>query len=1148
LIARQHPAARLAAVVLVLCVCLTLASASASAGIQGYYRLPTIHGDQIVFMCEGDLWKVPVGGGLATRLTSHPATESQAHFSPDGKWLAFTADYQGNPDVYVMAAEGGEPTRLTFHPANEQCVGWTPDGNHVLFTSRRTGVDSESITFKVARAGGHPEQVKIGICEDLSFSSDGRQVVFNPFTWNGTWKRYRGGTAPEVWAGDVEAGRFWKVTKNDAVDQNPMWVGDRIYMLSERSFPVNLWSCKPDGSDARQVTRHTDYDVRFADSDGKRIVYTYAAEIWVVDLGTNGDSAGASQPRKVDVTIPSDRIRHRPRVEDASKTVESYSISSDGKRVVIGSRGELWNVPAKPGGRIVQVTDASSAVRERAAAFSPDDKKIVCITDHQGEQELAILDAAGKEKPKILTKAGKGWLFTPQWSNDSKRIAYADLTGTLYVADAETGEVKKVDQDKNWELTEYAFSPDSKWIAYTKYEDNRVQSIYVHEIATGKSTCISGGFTSDYSPNWDPKGRYLYFLSNRVVNPQLDDFDRSFLVTKTAKPCAVVLAKDGKSPFLPEEMLEEDEEKDAGKDPTTQPSATKSDSADDEGENGDEKKDAKDKAKGKKKKKKMVWKDVKIDLDGIQQRVVEFPVKADNMGTMLATEDRVFWISTPTRGLAEEDDDDGMSRRERENGKLETYDLKKRKQETFIDGMRTYTLSRDGSMIAWKKAKEILVADASSKPDIEKLEEKIDLKVLPLQVNPDDEWKQIFAEAWRLQRDFYWAENMVGVDWPAMRVKYEKLLPRVATRGELNDLIGQLIGELGTSHTYVFGGDNAFTPPKPTPVGVLGADIEVEPSTGMHKFVRVLRPEVWETDIKAPLTLSHANVKEGEYLIAVNGRDLAPTDNAEQRLTNLAGVQVLLTVCSKPDKTDARDIQVETLDDDFKLRYADWCRRKREYVHEKTGGKVGYFHIPDMGGNGLVRFIKGFYPQLTKDALIIDDRNNHGGFVSQMIIEKLNRRAWAFDKPRRGILGTYPERVHLGHKCVLIDEHAGSDGDIFPDSFRTLGLGPLIGKRTWGGVIGIRADKAFVDAGVSTQPEFAWFDLKRGWGIENYGVDPDIEVEFTPDDRIAGKDPQLDRGIEEMLKAIKEKPVQRPTVPPYPVRAPKQETARNAGE
>ncbi|MBC8105500.1 MAG: PD40 domain-containing protein [Anaerolineae bacterium] len=1120
-------------------MCSFLFAQPAHAAVQGYYRFPTVSGDQIVFMCEGDLWKVSTAGGAAMRLTSHPGTESLPRLSPDGKMIAFSADYQGNGDVYVMPSDGGEPKRLTFHPSQEQCAGWTPDGKYVIYRARRGGLDSDDTMFKIPVEGGEPEIVNVGVCSSATFSADQKMIAFNPFTWGGTWKRYRGGTAPKIWVGDLEKGKFWKMAENDAVDQHPVWVGDRIYFMSERTFPVNVWSCKPDGSDAKQMTKHTDYDVRSIGTDGKKVVYSAAADIWLLDVETG-------KANRVDVLLPSDRIRERARVEDASKSIESFDLSNDGKRITIGARGELWTAPAKPGGRIIKLTDNDSGIRQRAATYSPDGKQVACITDETGEQEIALYDAAGKDKHKILSKHGKGWLFAPLWSDDGKQIAFADMTGALFVVNVESGETKTIDQDKNWELTEYQFSPDSKWIAYSKVGENHVQSMYIAEIATGKITTVSGGFTSDYSPAWDPNGKYLFMLSNRVFNPVLDELDRAFLVTRTSKPVAVILAKDGKSPFLPEEVLGEDEEDADDKVPTTGPATAQAGEVKEDALKGDEDKADDDKPDikkiGKAKKKKKPVTDLKIDVDNIAQRVVEFPIEPNNCGALLAGDKRVFWVTTPTRGMLDDDEEAAPGDR-RPTGKLRVYDFKDRKEEVLIEGIRSYSLSRDGTKLAWQKDKEILIADSSKKPG-DDIEEKVALKGLPLQVDPNDEWRQIFEEAWRLQRDFYWAENMVGVDWPEMRNRYEVLLGRVSTRGELNDLIGQLIGELGTSHTYVFGGDSAFQPPNPVPVGVLGANIELDKATGLHKFSKVLRAENWETDIVSPLTMSHANVKDGEFLIAINDKELKATDNADSRFTNLSGVLVRLKVCSKPDKSDARDIDIVTLTDDTDLRYADWCRRNREYVDQKSGGKIGYFHLPDMGSAGLVKFIKGFYPQYNKDALIIDDRNNHGGFVSQMLIEKLNRKVWAYDSPRRGMVGTYPDRVQVGYKCVLINEHAGSDGDIFPDSFRTLGLGPLIGKRTWGGVIGIRMDKAFVDNGSSSQPEFAWWDSKRGWSLENRGVEPDIEVEYRPEDYIAGRDPQLDRGIEEMMKKLKESPIEKPKAPPLPIRVP-QPTADN---
>ncbi len=1083
-------------------------SSSSFAGINGYYRYPTINGDTIIFTSDGDLWKTTAAGGLAMRLTSHPGGEVLAHLSPDGKQVAFTADYEGNSDLYVMSVDGGEPTRLTFHPSREECVGWSTDGKSVLFRARRSGQGSQSTMFKIPATGGEPEIVPIGKAETAAFSPDGKMVAFNQFLWNGTWKRYRGGTAAKIWVGDLTTNKFWQLDKEEAVEQYPTWAEGRIFFVAERTFPANIWSAKPDGSDAKQVTHSTDYDVRIADGDGKHIVYVEGADLFVLDPKT-GES------KKLEITLPSDRIRERGYVANAGTTLENFDLSNDGKHVIVSSRGELWKAPAKPGGRIVQITDDDSGIRQRAGSIAPDGKHVVCITDETGEQELAIYDAAGKEKHRVLTTGGKGWLFAPIWSHDSKSIAYADLTGTLYVVNAESGESKSIDQDKNWELTEYTFSPDDKWIAYTRMADNRTQMIWLCELATGKTTTISAGFTNDYSPTWDPNGKFLYFLSNRVFQPRLDDLDTTFLVTQSAKPCVLVLEKTGKSPLLPEEMLDEpkdEKSEDASTKPstapvsapTTGPSTTPSDKPPVE---------------------------VKIDLDGIVGRVSELPVSPANCSALRAGDGKLFWITAPTGVMSDIEDEDGPGPK----GQLNVYDFKTRKADVWLEGVGGYTLSGDNKRMAWFKDGVVMVADAVGKPTPD-VQEMVTLASLPLTVHPKDEWKQIYAEAWRLQRDFYWDEHMVGVDWPAARKKYEPLLDRISSRGELNDVIGQLIGELGTSHTYVYGGDSTYKPPAPVPVGVLGADIELDKATGLHKFTRVLKPEPWETHILAPLTQGYADVKEGDFLLAVNGRELAANENADARLINLSEAQVLLTVCSKPDKSDARDIQVMTLDGDQKLRYADWCRRNREYVLAKTGGKVGYFHLPNMGGEGLIKFVEDFYPQIEKDALIIDDRSNGGGFVSQMILEKLDRKPLAYDRPRRGLVSTYPSRVHVGYKCVLIDQHAGSDGDIFPDTFKKLGLGPLIGKRTWGGVIGIRTDKGFVDSGMSSQPEFAWFDATRGWAIENHGVDPDIEVEMTPEDWISGKDPQLDRAIDEMMKKMAEKPVDHPKPPPFPVR------------
>lgn len=1086
-------------------ISVVLLLANSSAGqVVGYYRFPTIHGDFVVFSAEGDLWKVSTAGGTAMRLTVHDGNEAFARFSPDGRWIAFSGEYQGNLDVYVMPSEGGEPRRLTFHPGRDEVVAWKPDSSAVVFRSRRASPNGDYRLFEVLCKGGHPAMVDIGLAALASYSPDGKFIAFNRFSREfRTWKRYHGGWAQDVWVGDLDGGAFGPITIWQGTDRFPMWHNGRIYFLSDRTGRLNIHSCDPNGSDMKRLTDHEQYDARWPDMHAGRIVYMYAGDLWILDT-----SSGSAN--KLEITLPTDRIRHRPRFEDASRTLEDYILSPDGKKVILSSRGELWVCPAKKG-RIVQLT-RSTKFRERSPAVSPEGDEIACITDETGEQELAVFDLEGKEPHRLLTKRGKGWIFQPVWSPDGKKIAYADLTMSLFLVDVESKEIAKVDHSPSREIRQYAFSPDGKWLAYAKAEENEFSSIYLYGLAEGKSYPLTPSFSDEENPAWDPEGKYLFFISRRSFNPIIGEMDLQHLVVQTAKPYALILARDGKSPFLPDELLEEKKE---------------------EGAEKDEDKD-KDKEQDKDKKKKLP--DVKIDIEGIQQRVVEFPVPADNYAGLAAVKGKVFYISYPTRGLMEGslyDEDTSSSK------VLHVFDLKKKKADDFLSKVRDYTLSRDGKKIAFRTGKEILVASTAVKPGgmpgkspDKGDQEKVDPSELPLEVKPAEEWAQIFHEAWRLQRDFYWAENLANVDWDSMREKYGALLPRISTRDELNDLIGQLIGELCTSHTYIFGGDIKRS--KRVGVGLLGADLAFEKETGLHRFIRVLRPEVWETDIKAPLTMTHAGVKEGDYLFAVNGGDLKPEDNINAALANLAGKQVLLTVGSKPDRSDARDVQIETLRSEARLRYRDWCRRNREYVDEKSGGRIGYFHMPDMMGSGLVEFIKGFYPQVKKDGLIIDVRYNGGGFVSQMLIERLKREVLGYDKPRRGQSSTYPSRVHAGYKVCLINQQSGSDGDIFPENFKNAGLGPLIGMRTWGGVVGMQADKRFIDGGISTQPEFAWWRAEDGWDLENRGVIPDIELDILPQDYIAGRDPQLDRGIAEIEALLEAKPLKRPEPPPYP--------------
>lgn len=1085
-------------------------SAPAFAGVEGYYRFPTTNGQRIVFAAEGDLWEVPMTGGQAVRLTTHTGEEWFPKFSPDGKRLAFSAEYEGNTDVYVMPAGGGEPQRLTYHPDGDAVVAWTADSKNVVFRSRReSGQPRELYLFEVPVDGGFPQELNIGIGTLASFSPDGRYIAFNRLSREfRNWKRYRGGTAQDIWVGDLDHNKFWKMTDFTGTDAFPMWHNGRVYFLSDRTGRMNIYSCKPDGSDVRQHTNHADYDVRWPDMHDGTIVYMYAGGLRTLNVDSGADKA-------VNITLPTDRIRTLPRFEDAARTLEGFDINEDGSRVTIGSRGEIWTVPVK-GGRTVALNE-TPAVRERQPVFSPDGKHVAAITDETGEQEIEILDPMGKVEHRILTDGGKGWIFEPVWSPDSKHIAYADLTQTLYVVDVDTGKRSIVDDHNAWEITEYTFSPDSKWLAYTKPFGAWTwdQSIYLYNLADGKTYPVTTRFTGDHSPAWDPEGRYLYFISSRDFDPYLGSRDFEFITMETEVPCLVVLASDGVPPFVSDEIktLYGPKDEDAGKD--REKGDESAADADDEGpfEDADEGEPE--------------VPDVRIDLAGIENRVFEFPVDAGNFTGLTAIDGKLFYMSYPTDGLLDMPfgGDDTRNRMT-----LNVYDFKDKKEDVFVDKLRDYRISTDGQKIAYLVGDTINIASTGAPPD--KPDDTVSPHDLRLSVIPQDEWKQIYWEAWRLQRDFYWAPNMAGINWKAVGDSYAKLLPRISTRDELNDLIGQLIGELSTSHTYVWGGDVERS--KSVSVGLLGADVRPAPQAHAYRIERIFRPEAWESDVDSPLTMPYAGVHDGDYLFAINNRDLTDTDNIYQRLADLADAEVLLTIGSKPDRSDARDVQIKTIPSETDLRYRDWCRRKRQYVEAQSSGRIGYFHLPDMDAEGLNNFIQGFYPQADKDALIIDCRYNGGGFVSQMIMDRLARKLWAYSKPRRGKADTYPQVVHVGPKVLLTNYFSGSDGDIGPETFRLKQLGPIIGTRSWGGVIGIRADKQFIDGGMSTQPEFAWLDPTRGWDLENVGVKPDIIVDITPADYANAKDPQLDAGIQYLMDQLDKNPPKKMVIPPYP--------------
>ena len=1088
----------------------------------GYYSQPALFGDRIVFVSEGDLWTATVGQSedgpiVAYRLTSGDGSESHPCFGPDGRMLAFTAEYDGNSDVYVMPIDGGLPARLTFHPDPDHALTWTPDGRQVLFRSQRTNPLGRWELWRVNSRGGMPIRYEFGECSMASLSSTGRQIAFTRWSnENWTWKRYRGGTAPEIWIGDLTAQTFRNLTNNRANDLFPMMVLGRVYFLSDRTGTANIFSDSSRGGDLKQHTTFAPqandptaiagYDIRWPSADvqrrGTRIVFCQASGLALFD-------AADESITRLDVRLASDRVAKRQRFAEPIKTATEYALSPDGKRLLLGSRGEVLSLPVKSG-LSVQFTRTSSA-REWGAAYLGEDQ-VIMISDAAGEQQIAIAPADGSLLPSLVTEDREAWLFPPIGSTDGHWIAFADKTMRLHALNMVTFLRRQVDASEAAEITDYRFSPDSQWLAYTKPMPNGYGMIYIHSLRTGRSFAISDGLHDDREPRWDPAGKYLYFLSRRKLNPVLGELDMEHVYFNSTVVCVVPLTADAPPP-IPElaQAVDFDLETWAKGEPDDQVEA---DTADEQPEQPPAAEQESE------------WV-MRVDTDGIALRQYIVPIEPGNYRQLEALPGSLCYLSEPVAKLL--DFQIGQTGIAQGDATLHRYDLVTEEGTALAEKISGYVVNAKRDRIAHPSADGFVVLDPTGTAE----SETVSLGETQLRINIPDEWSHIFEEAWRLQRDFYWAPNFGGVDWSAMRDKYASLLPRIGSRAELTDLIGQMIGELGTSHTYI-GGGQPHDRAESVSVGLLGADIAFE--NGAYRIKRILPRQSWDESLESPLAAPYLGVTEGSVLHAINGQQLTMQTNPYDLLQDQAGKMIQLTIADDPTSRQKTTIQIKALSTERPLRYTAWVEANRRYVDEASDGKLGYLHIPNMMGQGLVAFSRYFYPQIEKKALVVDVRNNGGGFVSQMIIQRLGREVWAFMQPRHGQMARYPARSLHGHLAVLIDQHAGSDGDIFSESFRLNELGPLIGTRTWGGVVGVRADKPFVDFGWSTQPEFAWWEPKRGWSLENEGVSPDIEVDITPNDRIAGRDPQLDKAIEVLLEKLEDDPKEWPSPPPFPER------------
>ena len=1060
-------------------------------------RFPDISRTQVAFVYANDIWVAPREGGMAMRLTTHAGQEWFPRFSPDGKWIAFTGDYDGNRDVYVVPATGGEPRRLTYSPdasgevaerfgPDNLVMGWTPDGR-VYYRSRR---DQWNVfmgrIWTVPLEGGLPEALPLPYSGFLTYSPDGKRVAYNPtFREFRTWKRYRGGMAPDVYVHDLATHREERITTHDAVDDFPMWHQNSIYFVSERDGRANLYAHDLATGKTRQLTKYEKYDVKFPSLGPDAIVFEHAGWLHSLDLKTG-------KVKKISIQVPSDQVTARPRFVDVHDRISEFWLAPDAKRALVVARGELFTVPAEKG-EIRNLTRTSGA-RERSTVWSPDGKWIAYLSDATGEYEVYIRSQDGKSEPIRLTNDGHCFRFQLAWSPDSKKLLFADKNLQLYWLDVDKKKVTLIDQAEYWEIRSYDWSPDSRWVAYAKTGKNLLDSIFIYNIENRKRRQVTSDFTEDSSPVFGPEGKHLYFLSSRDFNATMASFEMNFVYTRMKRPYAITLQGDLPSPFAPESD-----------------------------ETGDKPPDEEKDQKGEKKKKKEEVKPVEIDFEGIESRVVAFPVKPGNYWGLRAVKGKLLWMSSPTRTLTGEPP--GKS-------SLVLYDLKKRKEEIVHSPVDNYETAPGGKKLVYVTDKKYYIVDIKPGQKPGKEIKPLKLKGMSMLLDPRAEWRQIFDESWRLERDYFYAKNMHGVDWKDVRKRYRQLLPCVAHRSDLTYLLGEMIGELGTGHTYVGGGETPRT--APVSVGLLGAELELDPGSGRYRIAKIFEGQSWMPERRSPLTEPGLNVKAGDYILQINRRELQAPTHPGSLLLNRANRQTSLLVNRIPSRSGAREITVVPLAQDGQLRYYNWILHNRRYVDKQSQGRIGYIHLPNMGGAGLNEFARTYYPQVRKSALIIDVRWNGGGFVSEMILERLRRKLSGMSAPRNAKPFTYQGAVHHGPKVCLLNQWSASDGDLFPHYFRRFGLGKLVGKRSWGGVVGIRGQLNLVDGGYVWQPEFGNYDIDSRWIIENHGVEPDIEVDNLPADVIKGKDAQLDKAIELMLQELKKKSYQLPPRPPDP--------------
>jgi tricorn protease len=1043
---------------------------------DGYLRHPTIRDDAIAFICDDDIWRVDVKGGVARRLTAGLGEPSTPVLSPDGRWIAFVGRDEQHPEVYLMSSQGGPARRMTWLGPDVIVRGFTPDGRILFVTTYGQPFFRNYHAFTLPIEGGMPELIPLGQVNHLAYGPGDAKVIGRNTADPARWKRYRGGTAGYLWIDATGEGVFRRMRELPGNITSPMWVGDRIYYLSDAEGVGNLYSCRPDGSDRRRHTDHDDFYARHAQSDGRQIVYQCGADIWRFDPAKD-------RTARVPIDVPSAKTQAQRRFVDAADNLAGFRVHPAGHSLAIEARGKLFTFALWEGA--VRQHGVPDGVRYRKGQWLADHSALVAISDETREERLVMFKNG--ETKSFDWDIGR--VVAMRAAPAGHRIAISNHRHEVIVADLEKHTFDVIDRSDCGRTEDLAWSPDGAWLAYTFWTSPRHSAIKLYDVANATGTMVTDPEFRDYGPAFDPAGKYLYFLSLRTFDPVYDNVQFELSFPRAARPYLVALRADGRPPFEPEPRgLQDDEPKSSRNAKTEAPAA------------------------------------LRVDLEGIARRVAAFPVAEGRFGQIAGVAgDKVVWTLLPVEGAH------GRGGHKDLPGRLEMFDFKTTKAELLVDRVDRFEIANDHVTLVLREGKRLRAIRADRKPDPRERGAQpgdepsrksgwIDLSRVRLSVEPKREWAQMLHEIWRLQRDQFWVPDMSGIDWQAVYHRYEPLLARISTRSELSDLVWEVQGELGTSHAYEMGGD--YRKPPPVSLGHLAAGLRVADDGASYEITGIVEGDPWDATADSPLNAVGVQARVGERIVAVNGQPVSRERPPQALLVHQAQTRVELTLrAAGSDAT--RNVLVTTLTDEVPARYRAWVERNRTFVHERSQGRVGYLHLPDMMSAGFAEFHRYFGSECDRDALIVDLRYNRGGHVSQLLLEKVARRRIGYDLTRWGQPEPYPMESPAGAVVALTNEHAGSDGDIFSHCFKLMKIGPLLGMRTWGGVIGINPRHKLVDGSETTQPEYSFWFTDVGFAVENYGTDPDIEVDNAPQDAMAGRDRQLEKSLEVALDLAK---------------------------